>query len=261
MGVLHSVEGITSTFYVEMESVFMIKVRVYLDWLRALPRTFVAAGYSLAVILCVLTLGVPLTSAELTHKEATVISTTPSQPIPAKNDAPTAQPVITPQSSTVTPAPAPTPQRTTTPAPVATPTPAYDKVSIPSIGLTSQIVTVGLVAGNTIDVHKSLVGWWNGSARPGTNGATFLDGHNPGVLKNLQNISVGDRITVSLADGNSYTYTVVHREVVPLVGIDMGKALRPYNNAAQGLNMMTCMGAYNPATGTTDQRLVVYATR
>ncbi|MES2630915.1 MAG: class F sortase [Patescibacteria group bacterium] len=140
-------------------------------------------------------------------------------------------------------------------------TPAYDSVSIPSLGLSSRVVTVGTTASNAIDVHPSLVGWWNKSAQPGTPGAAFLDGHNPGVFNNLQNITIGAEVSITMASGVVYNYTVIQRETVPLAGINMRKALSVQGSASEGLNLMTCMGAYNPKTGTTDQRLVVYAVR
>lgn len=142
-----------------------------------------------------------------------------------------------------------------------TPTPAYDTVSIPSIGFSSRFVTVGVTESNAIDVHPTLVGWWNGSAKPGSSGAVFLDGHNPGVFSKLPTIAVGASIQLKMASGSSYTYTVVHREIVPLGDVDMNEALSVYGNATEGLNLMTCIGPYNPAIGTTDKRLIVYAVR
>ena len=164
----------------------------------------------------------------------------------------TTRPVSTP---TITPAPAPAQPR------AAIPAPSYDKVSIPGIGLTSRFVTVGLTNTNAIDVHPSLVGWWNGSAQLGSPGAVFLDGHNPGVFSRVPLMKEGVQISLTKASGETFNYTVVHVETVMLVGINMRAALTPYGGAREGLNLMTCVGAYNAQTGTTDQRLVVYAIR
>ncbi|MEO5949608.1 MAG: class F sortase [Candidatus Saccharimonas sp.] len=162
-------------------------------------------------------------------------------------------------TSVVTPSPVPAPAPT--PARAPAPTPVYDKVSIPSIGLSSQYVTVGTTATNAIDVNPTLVGWWNGSAQPGTFGAVFLDGHNPGVFRKLPSIQVGALITLTKASGEVFNYTVAHTEVVQLAGMNMGAALSTYGGASEGLNLMTCVGTYSAATGTTDQRLIVYAVR
>lgn len=162
-----------------------------------------------------------------------------------------------------TPAPAasPTPQPAPAPTPAPKPAPVYDKVSIPSIGLSARYVTVGLTDSNAIDVHPSLVGWYNRSAQPGNPGAAFLDGHNPGVFSNLPNAAIGSQISITKASGEVFNYTVVYTETVWLEGINMRKALYPYGGAAEGLNLMTCVGTYIPSKGTTDQRFIVYAVR
>ncbi len=183
------------------------------------------------------------------EKVATEKETAPTEQSPAE----TSQPVVQ-----AAPAPAKVAPK---PARAALPAPSYDTVSIPSLGLSSRYVTVGLTSANAIDVHPRLVGWWNGSAQPGNPGAAFLDGHNPGVFSALPNIQIGAQITITKASGEKLNYTVVHQETVQLLGINMRKALSTHNGAAEGLNLMTCVGAYNPRTGTTDQRLVVYAVR
>lgn len=163
----------------------------------------------------------------------------------------------TPQTTTPQPAPDPT----LAPAQAPTSAPAYDKISIVSIGLSSRFVAVGLTNINTVDVHPSLVGWWNGSAQPGSPGVAFLDGHNPGVFSTLPSVKEGAQISLTKASGEMFNYTVVHTEIIQLEGSDMTAALSPYGEASEGLNLMTCVGTYSTKTGTTDQRLIVYAVR
>jgi sortase (surface protein transpeptidase) len=174
---------------------------------------------------------------------------------------PTSQPV---HEAPQTPAPtaqATAPQAAAQPAVTPPPAAAYDTVTISSIGLASRFVPVGLTATNNIDVHPTLVGHWTGGAQFGSPGAVFLDGHNPGVFSGLPSIQKGATITITKASGETFTYTVVHTETVWLAGIDMRRATSTHNGAAEGLNIMTCVGAYNAQTGTTDQRFVVYAVR
>lgn len=162
-----------------------------------------------------------------------------------------------PVQTVVTPAPKPAAAQPV----VSAPAPSYDRVSIPSLGLNSRYVSVGLTSTGNIDVHPSLVGMYNGNAQPGNPGAVFLDGHNPGVFSSLPRIGVGAQISMTKASGEQFNYTVVHTETVQLEGINMRRALRVHGGAAEGLNIMTCVGTYNPATGTTDQRFIVYAVR
>lgn len=174
----------------------------------------------------------------------------PTQPEPSPAHV-ASQPVVAP-----TPAPQPT-----TPAPAVTPTPTYDTVSIPSLGFSSRYVGVGLTSSGNIDVDPHLVGWWNGSATPGTTGAVFLDGHIAGVFRKLPGIRVGDTITISRANGEKYNYAVSYRETVPLQDVNMKKALTVYGGASEGLNLMTCAGSYDATLGTNNERLIVYAVR
>jgi sortase (surface protein transpeptidase) len=194
----------------------------------------------------------PIVTIDKTTKETILSENTETAAAPAPAPAPV--PATTPQ-------PAPSPRKTVAQTSAPKAVPAHDKVSIASINLSAQFVTVGLTATNAIDVPASVVGWWNGSAQPGTSGAVFLDGHNPGVFSNLPKVKISDQIVISKATGETFTYSVMSSIVVPLIGIDMQAALAPYANAAEGLNLMTCVGPYNPKTGTTDQRLIVYALR
>ncbi len=162
------------------------------------------------------------------------------------NNTPTQQPVAARPIAT-----APTPKQTA----------AYDRISIPSIGLDSSYVGVGLTKDGKIDVPVSTIGRWTGSAEPGTPGAGFYDGHTPGVFSSLSRLSVGARITITTKTGKVYHYKIVHRETVPLKTIDMRKALQVHGGASEGLNLMTCAGNYIRSQGTYDARLVIYAVR
>ena len=185
--------------------------------------------------------GIPVTSEAVTQT-----------PVAAEQAAP--EPATTPVAS---PVPAPAPAATPAPKPL----PVYDTVSIPSLGLSSRYVTVGLTSTNAIDVHPSLVGWWNDSAQPGNPGTVFLDGHNPGVFSKLPSITTGTQISIIKSNSEVFNYTVVHTETVWLEGINMRKALSTYGGASEGLNIMTCAGTFIPSRNTTDQRFVVYAVR
>lgn len=134
-------------------------------------------------------------------------------------------------------------------------------LSIASIGLVAPIVNVGVTATNNIDVPAGKqVGYWTGSATPGTSGAVFLDGHVDGVFASLQRVSVGQTFSM-IYSGQTLAYRVVHKEVVDLAGIDMNRALSVYGGAAEGLNIMTCAGNFVPSMDTYDKRLVVYTHR
>ncbi|MCL2280618.1 class F sortase [Candidatus Saccharibacteria bacterium] len=144
-------------------------------------------------------------------------------------------------------------------------TPTCDRLIIPKINLDTCLATVGLTTSGAVDVHASLPAWFNQSSRAGTNSgkypATFIDGHRNGIFKNLKQLVVEDTVTVAFMSGELYTYTVRAIENIPLTQVDMLKVLSIYNDANQGLNLMTCDGAYNANMGTAERRLILYATR
>jgi LPXTG-site transpeptidase (sortase) family protein len=195
--------------------------------------------------------GTPVYSSEKSDTTVYATATKSPSPSPAVESAP--QPAQSSPTATAQPVRAAAVQ--------STPAIKGNSISIPSIGFQAPIVEVGLTAGNAIDVPAGMqVGHWNGSARPGTSGAVFLDGHVDGIFVRLSRVAVGHTISINY-DNQTFMYRVVHTEVVLLDGIDMNRALSVFGNAGEGLNMMTCAGTYLPTAGTYDKRLVVYTVR
>jgi LPXTG-site transpeptidase (sortase) family protein len=186
-------------------------------------------------------MGTPVSSAEKLPVQ--VQAATPPTPTPTQQ----------PQAQTVT---------TTVAKPTAKPAAVKgNTLSFPSIGFQGSIVTVGTTVDNAIDVPSGKqVGYWNGSAQPGSPGAVFLDGHVEGIFAKLNKLTVGQTISMTYG-GQTFHYRVVHTEVVDLATIDMNRALSVFGSDTEGLNIMTCAGTYIPAAGTYDKRLVVYTVR
>ncbi len=136
--------------------------------------------------------------------------------------------------------------------------PVYGElISIPSIGLQAGLVGVGLDASGAVGVPAAQVGWYNGSSRPGQAGASFLDGHTPGVFGGLRNVAAGATVNVVM-DGQTYSYRVVRTETTLLEQVDM-LAILTYGGGQDTLVMMTCAGS--PIGNTYSHRLTVYAVR
>lgn len=139
-------------------------------------------------------------------------------------------------------------------------------LAIPSINVTARMMSVGLTSGNKVEVPSdaSFAGWYTGASKPGEEGAAFVTGHYNGpnaggVFDNLNAIALGDQITIEMGDGSIKKYKVVERETVSVGQVDMAKALSVINGKDEGLNIMTCAGAFTSG-GFTD-RLTVYAER
>jgi sortase (surface protein transpeptidase) len=95
-------------------------------------------------------------------------------------------------------------------------------------------------------------------------GAIFLDGHSTGVFSGLSRVRVGDIAEFTLNSQttlyqvvNIVTYT--YFDGANFDGSFMYDSL--FSGGADGLNMMTCAGAYLPAYGTYSHRLVVFSVR
>jgi hypothetical protein len=124
--------------------------------------------------------------------------------------------------------------------------------------VSSAVVSVGLDSSGAIDVPNSAIGMYNHG------GATFLDGHSTGVFAGLSRVRVGDIAKFTL---NSQTtqYQVIN--IVTYTYFDgnnfdgsfMEASL--FSGGADGLNMMTCAGAWLQDYGTYSHRLVVFSVK
>lgn len=139
-------------------------------------------------------------------------------------------------------------------------------ITIPKLNVKARIVPVGVKeTTNEIIAPTNIfdAGWYNATARPGQQGAMFIDGHvhgptKPGVFNKLNQLKPGDAITVESGDGQKFTYRVVTSQSYDKDKLDMGMALSPIDRNVPGLNLITCDGTYD-ASGHYANRLVVFA--
>ncbi|MBP7767393.1 class F sortase [Candidatus Saccharibacteria bacterium] len=138
-------------------------------------------------------------------------------------------------------------------------------ISIPSIDVKARIKTVGLTNEGAIDVPSNIfdVGWYNGSARPGSSGAAFVDGHvsgptQNGVFYDLKKLKPGDKIMIEMGDKRVISYTVTSTIRTSKEEVDMASALSPVIAGKNGLNLITCAGKYNPEQQSFQDRVIVY---
>jgi sortase A len=134
-------------------------------------------------------------------------------------------------------------------------TPLSAQLIIPSIGLNSAVVPVGLrylqINGQTYGqwlVDQNLVGWHNLSARPGQAGNTVLNGHSNiygQVFRHLPEVSVGDEIILSSSDQSDH-YVITHKLLVLEKGASLQQRLENAKLAMptpdERLTLITCAG-------------------
>ncbi|QXG75409.1 class F sortase [Modestobacter sp. L9-4] len=173
------------------------------------------------------------------------------------------------------PAATPAPAATTSSAPAATtppvaPTPLLMgasppvRVQIPSIGVDSGLMDLGLQDDGTLEVPATgfPAGWFTGAPTPGEQGPAVLAGHvdwggAPGVFWALRDVVAGDEITVSRADGSSAVFRVTEvgrydKDAFPTAAVyaDLDHA---------GLRVITCGGEFDHAAHSYEDNTVVFA--
>lgn len=176
-------------------------------------------------------------------------------------------PALRPVAAGVAALPAPTgpivaPPQSAQPDPVAAPV----TLTIPLIGVKTQLVTLGLAAGGALQVPSSTsaAGWYTGSPRPGAVGSAIIVGHidsktGPGVFYRLDELRAGDDVYVKRADGSTAEFRVTAVESYLKDQFPTATVYGPTPDAE--LRLITCGGAFDPATGHYLSNIVVYATQ
>jgi hypothetical protein len=175
-------------------------------------------------------------------------------------------PAMRPVAAGVAALPAPTgpivaPPQSAAPAPVASPV----SLTIPLIGVRTNLITLGLARGGAMQVPSSttVAGWYTGSPRPGSIGSAIVVGHidsetGPGVFYRLSELRSGDDVFVKRADGTTAEFRVTSIQTYLKDQFPTEEVYGPTPDAE--LRLITCGGAFDSATGHYLSNIVVYAT-
>jgi sortase (surface protein transpeptidase) len=175
-------------------------------------------------------------------------------------------PALRPVAAGVAALPVPTgpivaPPQSAAPKPVAAPV----SLTIPLIGVRTQLITLGLTSAGELQVPSStaIAGWYTGSPRPGAIGSAIIVGHidsysGPGVFYRLVTLTRGDKIYVKRADGTLVEFRVTSVQTYLKDRFPTEDVYGPVPDAE--LRLITCGGAFDIATGHYLSNIVVYAT-
>ncbi|MFB4419804.1 class F sortase [Streptomyces sp. QL37] len=143
--------------------------------------------------------------------------------------------------------------------------PAPTRLTVPSLGIDSALLRLGLNEDGTVEVPPAdkgmTAGWYAGGAVPGEPGAAVLIGHNDtrfgkAVFHDLHAIDKGADITVSGGGGEEAHFEVTGTETVSKNSFPTEKV---YGTTDQRvLRLITCDGAFD-ADGHPVDNLIVYA--
>ena len=138
-------------------------------------------------------------------------------------------------------------------------------LTIPLIGVKTQLITLGLAAGGALQVPSSwsVAGWYTGSPRPGAVGSAIIVGHidsvnGPAVFYRLNELRPGDDVYVKRADGTTAKFRVTSRQTYLKDHFPTQTVYGPTPDAE--LRLITCGGAWDAATRHYLSNIVVYAT-
>ncbi|MBK3530624.1 class F sortase [Streptomyces sp. MBT67] len=141
---------------------------------------------------------------------------------------------------------------------------APTEVSIPSIGVRSTLMELGLNADGTVEVPPAekgmTAGWYRGGSVPGTPGPAVLIGHNDtrfgrAVFHDLKKIREGAEVLVRDGAGKTLRFTVTGKEAVSKKAFPTEKVYGPTKGST--LRLITCDGEFD-AEGHPVDNLIVY---
>jgi len=143
--------------------------------------------------------------------------------------------------------------------------PAPTWINIPDIAVSAAILPVGVDSRKEsmqIPNDVRLVGWYRFGSTPSRPGSTVLVAHvdsarqGAGVFFLLQDLPIGARITVRLADNSLARYRVVGRRSYPKADLPRETFTR---SGRSRLVLITCGGGFDATTRHYTNNVVVFA--
>jgi LPXTG-site transpeptidase (sortase) family protein len=136
------------------------------------------------------------------------------------------------------------------------------RVVIPSIGVSSTLMDLGLKKDGTLETPPGAfpAGWFTGAPTPGELGPAVIVGHvrynTPGVFARLSDMRRGDRVAVRRKDGTTAHFRVTRVEHFAKSSFPTQKVYGNIDHA--GLRLITC-GGLDAKTAEFEENIVVFA--
>ena len=136
-------------------------------------------------------------------------------------------------------------------------------LSIPIIGVSVPLSVLTLNRNGTVNVPTNFAepGWYNGDRSPGQKGSAVILGHvdnyhGPAVFFNLDQLQLGNRVDVTLADGRKLVFAVIGERMYKKTNFPDALVYGARNYPA--LQLVTCGGIFDPKTGHYLSNIVVF---
>jgi sortase (surface protein transpeptidase) len=135
---------------------------------------------------------------------------------------------------------------------------------IPSIGVDTSLVTLGLNPDETVEVPVDFQkpGWYEFGPAPGQPGSAVILGHadsfdGPAVFYRLPSLQAGADIEVSLRDGRTAHFAVSKVETYPKEEFPAEEVYGSHGYST--LQLVTCGGEFDHETRSYQSNIVVYS--
>jgi hypothetical protein len=138
------------------------------------------------------------------------------------------------------------------------------EISIPRLGIRTHLVDLGVDQNGAMDVPQiaALAGWYTLGPTPGALGPAVIAGHvdmngEPAVFYRLGTMRVGDRVSVSRADGRTAIFSVTTVAKYAKAEFPTSSVFGPIDFA--GLRLITCGGDFDQSIQHYKDNVVVFA--
>ncbi|MCW2636914.1 MAG: secreted protein [Blastococcus sp.] len=161
---------------------------------------------------------------------------------------------------------------TQTAPPAAEPAAAHDampvsppvRLRIPSIGVDSDLMALGLRGDGSLEVPPEgfPAGWYTGAPTPGELGPAIIAGHvdwngQPGVFYGLRDLKPGADVSVDRADGSTAVFRVRSVQRFPKDAFPTEAVYADIDHP--GLRLITCGGSFDKEAHSYRDNLVAFA--
>ena len=175
-------------------------------------------------------------------------------------------PALRPVAAGVAALPAPTGPIVAPPQSAAAQVARPVSLTIPLIGVKTNLITLGLAAGGAMQVPSTstVAGWFTGSPRPGAVGSSIIVGHvdsksGPGIFFRLPQLKKGDDVYIKRSDGTTAEFRVTEVQEYPKDQFPTETVFGPTPDAE--LRLITCGGTFDSVTGHYLSNIIVYASQ
>ena len=138
------------------------------------------------------------------------------------------------------------------------------RIEIGAIGVSAAVIRLGLKRDGSLEVPTRFedTGWWTGGARPGERGSAVIAGHvdsrtGPAVFFRLDRLRARDPIVVVRRGGSRVRFLVQRVARYRKAAFPTAAVYGPTRGPT--LRLITCSGAFDPASGHYLDNTVVYA--